>query len=457
MFEGIRRFHLIGVGGIGMSGLAELLLRLGHEVSGSDLKRSPVTARLVQLGATIYEGHDPQQIGSADAVVYSAAVRPENVELSAARARGLLTVTRADLLAAFLRGRYGIAVAGTHGKTTTTAMIGLVLVEAGLDPTLIIGGIVREIGSNARLGNGPHVVAEADEFDQAFLQLSPMAAVITNVEADHLDCYGTLDAIDRAFATFANTVPLDCPVVLCGDDAGVRRILPQVRRRRVTYGLSAGTAVQAVDARLDGLRSEFTVQSEGTVLGRIRLRIPGRYNITNALAAVAVGRDLRIPFEQAKAALERFTGVERRFEIKGERHGVTVVDDYAHHPTEIEATLRGIMESTRRRVVAIFQPHLYTRTRDFADEFGRALAQAQTVVVTDIYPAREVAIPGVTGELVAHAARRHGGPDVMYIPDKAAIAEAMVKRLQPGDVVITLGAGDIADVGDSLLRLLEKN
>ncbi|MBI4551641.1 MAG: UDP-N-acetylmuramate--L-alanine ligase [Candidatus Latescibacteria bacterium] len=455
MFNGIRRFHLIGIGGIGMSGLAELLLRLQYEVSGSDLKRSPVTDRLGRLGATIYEGHDAAHLGPADVVVYSAAIRPENPELSAARERGVFTVTRADLLAEFLRGRYGIAVAGTHGKTTTTAMIGLTFLEAGLDPTLIVGGIVREIESNARLGHGPYVVAEADEFDQSFLHLSPTVAVITNVEADHLDCYGTLDAIERAFTAFANTVPMTRPVVVCGDDDGVRRIVPQIRRRRVTYGLSAGVDVHADDIRLDGLRAEFTVQAHGAALGRIRLRIPGRHNITNALAAVAVGQYLAIPFERTRAALERFTGVERRFEIKGERGGITVVDDYAHHPTEIEATLRGIADGTGRRIIAIFQPHLYTRTRDFADAFGRALAQAHTTVVTDIYPAREAPIPGVTGDLVAQAARRHGGQDVLYIPEKDAVAGRLADRLQPGDIVMTLGAGDIAEVGDALLRLLD--
>ena len=450
----IRNFHLIGIGGIGMSGLAELLMRLGYQVSGSDLHRSSLTDRLASLGAVIYEGHDPAQIDKADAVVYSAAVSRENSELNEAHARGLLAITRADLLAAFVRQGEGIAVAGTHGKTTTTAMIGQVLLEAGYDPTLIVGGVVPTLGSNVRLGNGSHIVVEADEYNRSFLGMSPALAVLTTVDADHLECFGTQDEIDRAFIAFANAVPCYQPVVLCADDPGIRRIHAEIRRRHVTYGFSENTDVRATQVTLNGFQTACHVHIRGREMGELRLQHPGRYHIANALAAVAIGDLLEIPFAITRTALERFTGVKRRFEIKGTKKGITVIDDYAHHPTEVEALLGGMCAEGRHRVVAVFQPHLYSRTRNFADAFGQSLAQADVIVVTDVYPSREQAIPGITGELIAQAVRDHGGRDVVYIPDKHAVAEGIIDRLCSGDAVVTIGAGDITDVSDEILAFL---
>lgn len=450
----VRHFHLIGIGGIGMSGLSEILLDMGFEVSGSDLHRSALTDRLSTLGATIHEGHDAAHIGNSEVVVYTAAASSENPELVEARKRGLLTITRADLLAAFVRQGEGIAVAGTHGKTTTTAMTGLLLSEAGYDPTIIVGGVVPGLGSNVRIGDGIHIVAEADEYDRSFLGLSPDLAVITAVDTDHLECYGTQEEIDQAFITFANSIPCYQPVILCMDDPGVRRIRPYIRRHQVTYGFSDEARVRATDVTFEGFHSSCRLFVQGQDAGILKLQRPGRYNISNALAAIAVGHLLGIPLEKIRSTLEQFTGVKRRFEIKGCFKGVTVIDDYAHHPEEVRALLIGMKETPGGRMVAIFQPHLYSRTRYFADEFGRALALADVLFVTDVYPSREKPIPGITGEIIAQAARTHGSRDVSYVPDKATLADDVVKRLKPGDAVVTIGAGDITGVSDEILLRL---
>jgi UDP-N-acetylmuramate--alanine ligase len=443
-----------------MSGLAEiLLLATPLQISGCDQARSEITDHLEKLGAKIRIGHDPAHVEDADLLVISSAVAESNAEVAAARARGVPVIRRAEMLGEIMRLKQGIAVAGTHGKTTTTSLTGMVLTEAGFDPTIVVGGRVHILGTNARLGKGDYLVAEADEYDRSFLALTPVVAVITNVEADHLDTYRDLDDIRDAFATFANQVPFFGSIVLCADDAGARSLLPRIQKRVVTYGTASGSGADLTAERV-ALRpgatsaTSFVVRdSQQGELGEVRLRLPGRHNVANALAAVAVGRELLIPFDTIARALEAFTGVVRRFENKGERGGVLVVDDYAHHPTEIAATLAAARQVyPERRLVALFQPHLFSRTRDFAPEFGRSLAAADLALVMDVYPSREAPLPGVTGELVASAARGAGSRQVTYVPDKKAVVDALERALCPGDVLLTLGAGDVVRFGEEYLR-----
>jgi UDP-N-acetylmuramate--alanine ligase len=438
-----------------MSGIAEiLLLATPLEITGCDSARSENTARLEKLGAKIAIGHDPSHTQSADLLVISSAIGEANAEVAAARERGIPVIRRAEMLGEIMRLKQGIAVAGTHGKTTTTSLTGLVLTEAGFDPTIVVGGRVHILGTNARLGKGEYLVAEADEYDRSFLELTPVVAVITNVEADHLDTYRDLDDIVDAFATFANRVPFFGSVVACADDPGAQRLLPRIQRRTITYGECADAQICARRVRLDSTGTLFEVwETSAGRLGEVRLRLPGRHNVANALAAVAVGRELLIPFETIARALGSFTGVVRRFERKGERDGVLVVDDYAHHPTEIRATLSAARQVyPERRLVALFQPHLYSRTRDFAGEFGEALRGADVNVVLDVYPSREAPLPGVTGEMVADAARRAGAPNVLYTPEKTGVADCLEDTLKPGDVLLTLGAGDVVRFGEEYLR-----
>jgi UDP-N-acetylmuramate--alanine ligase len=442
-----------------MSGLAEiLLLATPLQISGCDQARSEITDHLEKLGARIRIGHDPAHVEDTDLLVISSAVGEANPEVAAARARGIPIIRRAEMLGEIMRLKQGIAVAGTHGKTTTTSLTGMVLTEAGFDPTIVVGGRVHILGTNARLGKGDYLVAEADEYDRSFLALTPVVAVITNVEADHLDTYRDLDDILDAFATFANRVPFFGSIVLCADDAGARRLLPRIQKRVVTYGTSSGAGTAAdLTAESIALRpgaTTFAVRdAEQGVLGEVRLRLPGRHNVANALAAIAVGRELLVPFDTIARALEAFTGVVRRFETKGDRGGVLVVDDYAHHPTEIAATLAAARQVyPDRRLVALFQPHLFSRTRDFAQEFGRSLAGADLAVVMDVYPSREAPMPGVTGELVAGAARGAGARSVTYVADKKEVVDALEKTLCPGDVLLTLGAGDVVRFGEEYLR-----
>ncbi len=454
-FLRLRRLHFVGAGGVGMSGIAEiLLLATPLEISGCDLARSDVTARLEKLGAKISVGHDPAHLAGADLVVISSAVAESNAEVAAARERGIPVIRRAEMLGEIMRLKQGVAVAGTHGKTTTTSLTGMVLTEAGFDPTIVVGGQVHILGTNARLGKGDYLVAEADEYDRSFLELTPVVAVITNIEADHLDTYRDLDDILDAFATFANRVPFFGAVVACADDAGVRRLLPRIKKRVVTYGESPEAMLTARSLRLEATSTTFDVwdAAEGR-LGSVRLRLPGRHNVLNALAAVAAARELLIPFETIARALAAFTGVVRRFELKGERDGALVVDDYAHHPTEIRATLAAARQVyPQRRLVALFQPHLFSRTRDFTDDFGRALAAADVNIVMDVYPSRERPIPGVTGELVADAARRAGHTSVLYTPDKKRVVDCLEQTLRPGDLLVTLGAGDVVKFGEEYLK-----
>ncbi|HTR04483.1 MAG TPA: UDP-N-acetylmuramate--L-alanine ligase [Thermoanaerobaculia bacterium] len=454
-FLRLRRIHFVGAGGVGMSGIAEILLQATPlEISGCDLVRTDVTERLERLGAKIAVGHDPAHVESADLVVISSAVAESNAEVAAARTRGIPVIRRAEMLGEIMRLKQGVAIAGTHGKTTTTSLTGMVLTEAGFDPTIVVGGQVHILGTNARLGKGEYLVAEADEFDRSFLELTPVVAVITNVEADHLDTYRNLDEIRDAFAAFANRVPFFGAVIACADDPGVTSILPRIKRRIVTYGESPGADLTARDVKLDAAATCFEVwDAEQGRLGAVRLRLPGRHNVANALAAIAAGRELLIPFETIARAVGSFTGVVRRFEPKGERGGVLVVDDYAHHPTEIRATLAAARQvHPERRLVALFQPHLYSRTRDFTREFGQALAAADLVVVMDVYPSREAPIPGVTGGVVAEATRRAGSAEVLYVAEKREVVDALERALSPGDLLLTLGAGDVVKFGEEYLR-----
>jgi UDP-N-acetylmuramate--alanine ligase len=452
VFKKIRRIHFVGIGGIGMSGIAEVMLDMGYQVSGSDLRLSGVTQRLASLGAMVVEGHSKGNVGEVDVVVISSAVKEDNPEVLAARERKIPIIRRAEMLAELMRMKYGIAISGTHGKTTTTSMIGLVLSRAGFDPTIIVGGIVKSIGSNAQVGQGEYLVAEADEFDRSFLKLTPTIAVVTTIEAEHLDCYKDLEEIKKAFAEFANKVPFYGSVALCLDEKGVQAILPRIEKRYITYGLSSAADVQAREMAFKGLATEYEAYAKRERLGRVTLKVPGVHHVKNSLAAIVVGMELGVPFKDLAESLSGFSGVYRRFEIKGEKNGVTVVDDYGHHPTEIEATLRAAKEGFGRRVVAVFQPHLFSRTRDFHREFGSAFYQADVLVVTDVYPAREQPIPGVTGEMVAKAAKEFGHRDVHYVEDKNAVAEFLEGIVKSGDMLITLGAGDVYKIGERFLK-----
>lgn len=456
LFFRLKNLHFIGIGGIGMSGIAEVLLNQGFRITGSDLADSDVIQHLRDLGAEIAVGHRAENVRGAQLVVYSSAVRQDNVEMAEARRLNLPIIPRAEMLGELMRMKYGIAVAGTHGKTTTTSMIGAVLTEAELDPTIIVGGKVKSLLTNARLGSGEFLVAEADEFDRSFLRLTPAIAVITTLETEHLDCYKDLDEIKKAFLQFADHVPFYGAVVACLDEPGVAELIPQMRRRVITYGFSPKADIRAGDPSFSEAQTRFDVYLRGGKPEEVTIHSPGVHNVKNALAAVGVADELNIPFRVVRRGLEKFRGVERRFEIKGEVGGVLVVDDYAHHPTEIQATLAAARRGWKRRIVAVFQPHLYTRTRDFAGDFGASFADADLLIVTDVYPAREQPIPGITGELVADAARCAGHPQTHYVQDKTQIVAELMCRVQPGDMVITLGAGDIWKASRELLAELEK-
>jgi UDP-N-acetylmuramate--alanine ligase len=460
-FRGVKQIHFVGIGGIGMCGLAELLLAQGYAVTGSDLASGATVERLRRLGAKVAIGHDAAQIGAADVVVVSSAVRRDNPELVAAGKLAIPVIPRAEMLAEVMRLKDGIAVAGTHGKTTTTSLIAHLLAAAGLDPTVVVGGRVMGSGAaadrtGARLGQGPFLVAEADESDGSFLHLSPVIAVITNIEPEHLDHYGTADALENAFAAFANRLPFWGRAVLCIDDPGVQRLLPRLARRRTSYGFSAQADWVAHDVARDGEGSRFAVKRAGEALGTARVRIPGRHNVANSLAALAVAAELEVPFARAAEALASFAGVERRFEHKGTARGIRVVDDYGHHPTEIRATLAAAREQHAGRLVVVFQPHRYTRTRDLFDEFAAAFHDADLLVITEIYAASEPKLPGVEAAALAEAVRQRGHRDVRFVSELDAIAPALVPELREGDLVLTLGAGSITRLGPQLLAALEQ-
>lgn len=452
----IKNIHFVGIGGIGMSGIAEVLLNLGYTISGSDRSLSDVTDHLATLGATIYEGHSPENVRDADVLVYSSAVTTDNPEVQEAIKRKIPVIKRAEMLAELMRLKFGIAIAGTHGKTTTTSMVGAVLTEGRLDPTLIIGGKVRSLKTNAKLGDSDYLVAEADEFDKSFLKLIPTLAVITNIEADHLDCYDGMEDLHNSFVEFANKVPFYGRVIVCLDNHGVQEILPQLKRSITTYGFNKQANIRAENIRFKEGGSRFEVWVDGEILGKVKLNLPGEHNILNALAAVAVGLELEIPFEKIRRGLEKFSGVNRRFEIRGEFNGIMVVDDYAHHPTEIEATFKAAREGwPERRLVAVFQPHLYTRTRDFYTEFARAFFLVDLAIITEIYPAREEPIEGVDGNLIVKTARDMGHRQVFYVPDKTQLPDYLTEKLQPGDMLLTVGAGDVWKICDRICEKLE--
>jgi UDP-N-acetylmuramate--alanine ligase len=448
---------MIGIGGIGMSSIAEVLLNRGYRVSGTDLKRSEVTDRLESLGAVVHEGHAAEHVHGTDVVVYSSAVKPkENPETLEAERLRIPLIPRSVMLGELMRMKYGIGIAGTHGKTTTTSLVGLVVTEGGFDPTIIVGGKVTVFGSNAVVGEGDIIVIEADEYDRTFLRLTPSLAVITNIEAEHLDIYKDIDDIKRAFIQFANSVPFFGAAVLCLDDPVVQEIVSHIDRRVITYGTSRQAAIRAENIEQEGLETRFSVVEDDHLLGTISIQTPGLHNVQNALASVAVGLELEISFAKISAALAKFSGVQRRFQQIGDVGDVLIIDDYAHHPTEIIATLRAASEGwPDRRIVAVFQPHLYSRTRDFLEGFARAFFNADMLIVTDVYGAREKPIPGIDGRTVADLAVRYGHRNVHYVPDKKDMAAYVTERVQPGDTVITMGAGDIWRYSKDIVQHLE--
>ncbi len=456
MFKRIKHIHFVGIGGIGMSGIAEVLLNLGYRVSGSDLKESDITERLRTLGGEIYIGHRSENITAPHVVVISSAVKSDNMEVVAAREKQVPVIPRAEMLAELMRLKYGIAIAGAHGKTTTTSMVSTVLAAGGIDPTVVIGGKLNSLGTNAKLGQGEFLVAEADESDGSFLKLSPTIAVVTTIDAEHLDYYKDIDEIKDAFLAFINKVPFYGVAILCLDQPHIQELIPSIQKRYQTYGMSTQADYQARDISLRSLGSTFKVLHHNQDLGMFELSVPGVHNINNSLAAIAVARELEIDFEVIRKALREFSGVQRRFQVKGEAKGIIVVDDYGHHPTEVKATLAAAVSGMERRVVVVFQPHRYTRTRHLLEEFFTAFNQADKLIVMDIYAAGEKPIPGVSGEVLYEGIKKHGHKDVTYLPDKEKIADYMVGVLKKGDLMITLGAGDVWKIGEHVMEKLKR-
>ena len=471
MFAKIQRIHFVGIGGIGMSGIAEVLLNLGYKISGSDLKNSAVTQRLAVLGATTFEGHAAANIAGADVVVTSSAIQVDNPEVAEARRSHVPVIQRAEMLAELMRLKYGIAIAGMHGKTTTTSMVAAVLAAGGLDPTVVVGGRVDAMGSNARLGKSQYLVAEADESDRSFLKLSPILSVVTNIDREHMDCYRDMRDVRRTFLEFMERVPFYGLVVGCHDDLALRRLLPRVHRRVTTYGTSRGSDFLIRMGRSSGTGSSrmgspptaaehgplirFQVTYKEKDLGEFTLHVPGTHNVLNATAAVAVGTALAVPVEQIRSALDAFRGVDRRFQLKGKAAGVSVIDDYGHHPTEIRATLAAARQYGFRRVHVIFQPHRFTRTRDLMDEFTAAFADADTLCLLDIYPASEKPIEGITAEALASRIAGAGNGSVDYAPSFSDAVATVAALAQPGDMVLTLGAGSVSQLGAMILEKLD--
>jgi UDP-N-acetylmuramate--alanine ligase len=453
-----KRIHFVGVGGIGMSGIAEVLLNLGFNVSGSDLRRSETTDRLVALGATVAFEHDAENVEGADVVVYSSAVDHTNPEVAAADRLGIPAIPRTEMLAELMRLKFAVTVAGSHGKTSTTSLVAAVLARGGLDPTVIVGGKLRAISTNARLGSGRYIVAEADESDGQFIRLPSSIAVITNIDLEHLDHYPGLEAIKDAFVRYAGKVPFYGAVIMCNDDENVRDIATRIIRRKVTYSLGGEADVtgEILERSEEGTR--FSVSSSGSPLGEIEITMPGEHYARNALAAVATGLEMELSFSAIKEGLESFQGVGRRFELKGETPaGVLVVDDYGHHPTEITATVRAALDNYRRRLFVLFQPHRYSRTQALAAEFAHCFDGAHKVYITDIYPAGEKPIPGVTADTIIDRVREAGAVEIAHAPSLEGMVEAVAAEVKPGDIVITMGAGDIWRAGEALLEKLGRN
>ena len=454
MFGKTKHIHFVGIGGVGISGIAEVLFNQGFHISGSDLKQTEVTDHLASLGCDIYIGHSAINIKGADVLVFSTAVPLSNVEIAAAKERKIPVIPRIEMLAELMRMKYSIAVSGTHGKTTTTAMVASVLEHGGLDPTVADGGIITGLGTNARLGSSEFMVLEADEAYGAIHKLSATIAVVNNIDTDHLDTYITIDKIKEAFLNFINRVPFYGVAILCLDEKNIQDLIPKIEKRFVTYGIETGADFTATDIQVDGTGSSYVANRSGQSLGTIRMKLPGRHNVTNSLAAVAVGSELDIPFREITEALESFPGVHHRFELLGDVNNIVVFDDYGHHPTEIRATLKTARETYGRRIVAIFQPHRYTRVSLLADDFARSFYQADVLVVTEVYSALEKPIEGATGKMLANEIRNYGHKNVIYISDKANIADTVCRMIEPGDLVITLGAGDIWMSGKEIVEKL---
>jgi UDP-N-acetylmuramate--alanine ligase len=455
MLRKTRRIHFVGIGGIGMSGIAEVRINLGYEVTGSDLEEGTIVQRLTSLGGRVARGHRPENVGDCDVVVVSSAVRPDNPEVLEARRRQIPVIPRAEMLAELMRIKYGIAIAGSHGKTTTTSMVAQVLSGAGLDPTIIMGGRLGVLGGNAKLGGGDLLVAEADESDGSFLRLTPTIAVVTNIDPEHLDHYGTIERLQDAFVDFLNQVPFYGVGIVCLDEPRIQQILPRLTRRVVSYGFSAQADLSATAVELKEFRATFDVLLQGRKLGRVTLSVPGLHNVANALAAIAVGLDLEVPYATVAAELARFHGADRRFQLKGEARGIMVIDDYGHHPVEIQATLAAAKKGWDRRTVVVFQPHRYTRVQALLTEFARAFYDADVLAVTDIYPAGEAPIPGVTAEAMTRAIEEHGHKDTTLIKDLKDVPAWLLEKARDGDMVITLGAGSVYRAGDEFLKRLK--
>jgi len=478
MFAKIQRIHFVGIGGIGMSGIAEVLLNLGYKISGSDLKQSSVTDRLKNLGAIIFEGHGAENIAGAEVVVTSSAINPKNPEVEEAHRLHIPVTQRAEMLAELMRLKYGIAIAGMHGKTTTTSMVAAVLAAGGLDPTAVVGGRVDAMGSNARLGRSQYLVAEADESDRSFLKLSPILAVVTNIDREHMDCYRNMNDVKRTFLEFVDRVPFYGMIVACNDDPILRRLFPKIQRRMVTYGTRKGSdfriALKASGKQWPATAADrvgagaltrpprtgasgatcFVVHYRGADLGKFHLHVPGVHNVLNATAAIAVGIGLDIPVPKICEALENFRGVDRRFQVRGQAAGVTVIDDYGHHPTEIRATLAAARQCGYRKIHVIFQPHRYTRTRDLMDEFATAFGDADSLQVLDIYPASEQPIEGITGEALARRIREKGNGKAEYAGSFEGAIVVATANAHEGDMILTLGAGSVSQLGLVVLQKL---
>jgi UDP-N-acetylmuramate--alanine ligase len=465
MFAKIQQIHFVGIGGIGMSGIAEVLLNLGYRVSGSDLKSSAVTQRLVGLGAAVFEGHRAENIAGAEVVVTSSAIATENPEVLEAHKLHVPVIQRAEMLAELMRLKYGIAIAGMHGKTTTTSMVAAVLAGGGLDPTVVVGGRVDAMGSNARLGKSQYLVAEADESDRSFLKLSPILSVVTNIDREHMDCYRNMRDVKKTFLEFMDRVPFYGMVVVCNDDPMLRRLLSQAQRRTVTYGTKRGsdflikleTKAEGASVPGDGRPlSRFRVSYRKKDLGEFTLHVPGVHNILNGTAAIAVGVGLDVAVEAIRAGLDQFRGVDRRFQLRGRAAGVSVIDDYGHHPTEIKATLAAARQCGYRKVHVVFQPHRYTRTRDLIQDFATAFRDADSLFVLDIYAASEKPIEGISGEALATTVREKGGGDAQYAGSFGDAVSSVAAVAEDGDMILTLGAGSVSQLGPMILEKLRE-
>src|SRR5437899_701541 len=461
MFAKIQHIHFVGIGGIGMSGIAEVLLNLGYKISGSDLKSSPVTQRLAGLGATIFEGHSSENVTGAEVVVVSSAITPDNPEVTEARNLHIPVIRRAEMLAELMRLKYGVAIAGMHGKTTTTSMVAAVLAAGGLDPTVVVGGRVDAMSSNARLGRSQYLVAEADESDRSFLKLSPILAVVTNIDREHMDCYRDMRDVKRTFLDFMSRVPFYGMVVACNDDPILRRVLPQLQRRTITYGTRRGSDFRVGLGKTEGPAvdhrpvSRFHVHFHEKDLGEFNLHVPGAHNVLNATAAIAVGIGLDISVEHIHGALDSFRGVDRRFQLRGKVAGISVIDDYGHHPTEIRVTLAAARQCGFRKIHVIFQPHRYTRTRDLMDEFATAFQDADNLIILDVYQASEQPIEGVTGEALARKIIETGKRNATYASSFADAAKLVYEVATEGDMILTLGAGSVSQLGPMILEKLQ--